>query len=214
MSGYPPGMTLRPIVAWPRELTRDRQRSPFSATWTSTMTILDRELHHLGAGRHRADSVLQIALREQDFRLDGMPYARAVPDHPGVILNIDGNKGPMSMPCDKFNRWQDNLRAIALSLEALRRVDRYGTTPGNEQYRGWLAIEQAGSAASPREAAEVLAKAAGLVDVVFDMSHANVTRLYRSAVKAAHPDRNGGDQTLWDTVERAAGLLRGTGYLS
>lgn len=37
--------------------------------------------------------------------------------------------------------WQINLRAIALGLEALRKLDRYGITSRGEQYTGWRAIE-------------------------------------------------------------------------
>jgi hypothetical protein len=47
---------------------------------------------------------------------------------------------------DKFATWQDNLRAIALGLEALRKVDRYGITKNSEQYTGWKQLE-AGPAA-------------------------------------------------------------------
>lgn len=213
---YPPNMTLRPLLAWPRELTRNRKRSPFSATWSATMSDLHRELSHLAPGAGYPKSVLQIALREQDFRkTDGMPRANALPEHPGVILNVETGKGPMSMPCDKFDRWQDNLRAITLSLESLRRIARYGTTPGDEQYRGWLAIEQRAEFDGAQAAVDALAAAAGLrlSPMVQDRTPDNIAALYRDAVKATHPDRNGGDQNAWDTVERAARFLRGTGHL-
>jgi hypothetical protein len=36
--------------------------------------------------------------------------------------------------------WQHNVRAIALGLEALRKVDRYGITRRGEQYAGWKAL--------------------------------------------------------------------------
>lgn len=79
------------------------------------------------------------------FRVtDGMPRADAKPEHPGIIVNIEPrNKPPMSFPCDTFTHWHDNLRAIALTLEALRKVDRYGVTQTGQQYRGWQAIEAA-----------------------------------------------------------------------
>ena len=46
----------------------------------------------------------------------------------------------MSYPCDKYSNWQANLRAIALSLEALRAEDRYGVTRRAEQYKGWAKL--------------------------------------------------------------------------
>jgi hypothetical protein len=160
--------------------------------------------------------VLQIAMREQDFRLDGMPRANAVPAHPGVILNIESNKGPLSFPCDKFDRWRDNLRAVVLGLEALRKVDRYGITPGNEQYRGWQAIEAA--PAEPVKTLEqlvaVLADYAGLITPIADSSPENLARIYRTARANTHPDRSGGDRGAWDRVEKAAEQLRRMGWLA
>lgn len=38
---------------------------------------------------------------------------------------------------DTFTSWEDNLRAIVLGMEALRKVARYGIVKGNEQYTGW-----------------------------------------------------------------------------
>lgn len=225
MSNYPPNMTLRPLVAWTQPETRYRQRSQFSAPWSATLELLDREVYHLGNGRRHPDSVLQIALREQDFRIDGMPRANSIPSHPGVILNIESSKGPLSFPCDKFDRWQDNLRAIALGLEALRKVDRYGITPGDEQYQGWRAIESKPSVDVVSAACATIARIAWPYErsenrdewaqkIATDANIGPTT--LRKARRNAHPDVNGGDQALWDEVETAAAALRaaGIGWIS
>ncbi|BAX98879.1 hypothetical protein MSTE_03579 [Mycobacteroides stephanolepidis] len=220
MSNYPPNMTLRPIENWPHDLTRDRRRSNFSAQWSDTLNLLDRELWCLGKGAQNAPAVLQIAMREQDFRVDGMPRATAKPEHPGVILNIESNKGALSFPCDTFTRWQDNLRAIALALEALRKVDRYGVTQTGQQYRGWQAIEAKPTpiAQTAAGAAVHLAKAAqGNDDSVSEWAHhimhdpETARNTYRKARANAHPDRHGGDRTAWDAVEAVAETLRAAG---
>src|SRR5579863_10251967 len=57
-----------------------------------------------------------------------MLYAGAKLRTQGIILTFNSKHGPLSYPCDKYSNWQANLRAIALSLEALRAVDRYGVT--------------------------------------------------------------------------------------
>ncbi|MGA5467157.1 molecular chaperone DnaJ [Mycobacterium sp. NPDC050041] len=226
MPDYPPNMTLRPLEQWPRdEPTTTRPRSPFSAGWSDTIGILMTELRQLGPNPRgpawsRASfppSVLQVAIREKDFRIsDGMPRANAVPTHPGVILNIESRLGPLSYPCDKFDRWQDNLRAIALGLRALRSVDRYGITPGNEQYRGWQAIEA-------KPAVDATAAACALLAAVAwpnerpeyrDEWAPKIARDWRigrntarKALANAHPDRHDGDRTLYDQVEQAVRLL-------
>jgi len=42
----------------------------------------------------------------------------------------------------EYDDWQDNLRAIALAMEALRAVDRYGVSKRGEQYQGWKQLPQ------------------------------------------------------------------------
>lgn len=215
MSSYPSDMTLRPLHQWPREFTAHRRRAPFRVGWSETINLLNRELHMLGTCNRNAPSVLQIAMRDEDFRRDGLPRAAAVPEHPGVILNIDAAaQGPLSFPCDAFDRWTDNLRAIALALEALRKVDRYGITPGNEQYTGWKALPQNGSALTftSESAKQFLASLVGAEGDGLDLR--TLPQVYRRARAAAHPDRNGGDRAMWDKVERAAGALRAAGVLS
>lgn len=215
MSDYPSRMTLRPIDVWPGVETRNRERSPFSAQWSATLELLDRELFHLGPGRQYPPSVLQIAIRERDFRIsDGMPRANATPSHPGVIVNVESTKGPLSFPCDKFDRWKDNLRAIALGLEALRKIDRYGITPGNEQYHGWKALPQQ-AAAQSFTVADAEAYIRGIADAHADgLDLGTLQQVYRRAVFATHPDRNGGDRSRFDLVESAAGVLRNAGRLA
>lgn len=127
--------TFRPIERWLGPATHNRRRSTFRSSYTSTMSLLDRELRNLRAVR----VVIQLALDESDIRLDGLPRASARPKHPGVILAFHSNKHDLDLQyaVDAFDRWEDNLRAIALGLEALRKVDRYGVTRHGEQYRGW-----------------------------------------------------------------------------
>ncbi|OZC80591.1 molecular chaperone DnaJ [Rhodococcus sp. 06-418-5] len=214
MSDYPASLTLRPIVMWPGKPTAVRERSKFSATWSSTLSLLDRELSKLGKGARNAPAVLQIAMREQDFRQDGMPRANARPEHPGVILAItDSLKGPLSFPCDKYDRWQDNLRAIALSLEDLRAIDRHGVTQNAEQYVGWKAIDSAPSATrlSVEAAEAVLRQIAG--DNHSGIELGTLAQVYRRARRNAHPDRHGGDRLFWNKVEAAAEVLNSVGRL-
>lgn len=203
MSGYPDGMRLRPIEAWPGKLTPhyDRAPSPFSAPWSDTLDKLDRELRHLGRYGRNATSVLQIAMREQDFRLDGMPRANAKPEHPGVILAVESTKGSLSFPCDKFTRWQDNLRAVALGLEGLRRLDRYGITPGDQQYTGWRQIEATSAAPSAAGAEQALRLFGGR-----QAEGESLRDVYRRAIKATHPDR-GGSREDFDRVQAAGRVL-------
>jgi hypothetical protein len=180
--------TVRPIVTWPGPLTARRQRARFKASWSDTLRLLERELRHLGA----RDVVLQAAVQPRDVRVDGKLRGDARPSHPGVILSFNSRLGAMSYPCDTFGAWDDNLRAIALSLEHLRTVDRYGVTRRGEQYRGFAALPPPTVTAAPLtvgQAARWLAEVSGAT--VHDA--ASLAAAYRAAAMKLHPDRGGSD---------------------
>ncbi len=62
---------------------------------------------------------------------------------------------------------------------------------------------------SPREKAAImiLESAAGVEPLPSDPSHDQLMKVYRQARSKAHPDRTGGDRTLWDKVEESARAL-------
>jgi hypothetical protein len=211
-------ITARPIDQWPGEFTKDRQPSPFSATWTDTVDILDRELYQLDA----RNAVLQLAVTEQQCRRDGWIRADARPQHPGVILSFDSVHGPLRYHTDRFmNRgwagylpgWQSNVRAIALGLEALRRVDRYGITRAGEQYRGWNALPpggpvELGAAMTVDEAARTLADWSGQDGLLGVNDPDVINAAWRRAARDHHPD-HGGDPEQFRRITEARDLLLG-----
>jgi hypothetical protein len=204
MYDLPRNMQVRPIVRWPGPLTPEHQRrhSPFSANWRSTMGLLERELRQLGAQA----TVLQVAMTESDFRIDGFPRANARASHPGIILSFDTTGWPqasalhgrLEFAVDLFRDWQENLRAVALGLEALRKIDRYGITRGDAQYAGFKALPRGDDGAMglyTKEAAR---------DFINDRYGGDV----RLAIRQTHPDTNpGADPDEYRRVIRAKELL-------
>lgn len=187
-------LQVRPIDKWPGVLrVGNRPWSRFSASLADTLELLARELRFLGAKQ----IVLQAAFRERDIRLDGLPRATARPDHPGLILAFESKFGPLQYATDEYRDWEDNLRAIALSLEALRKVDRYGVSKRGEQYRGWRALttgtDPADQIATQEQAEDFLAEWDGD---------------WRRAAAETHPDR-GGDPDRFRQVMKARELLVG-----
>lgn len=182
MSGYDElaGLvTFRPLSM---RLSGGSVRSPFSASWSSTVRLLAVEVKHL---RPR-QTLLEVDVTERDLRLDGMPRANAVAATPGVILTLIGTPhGDLRYPCSTFWTWQDNVRGVALALEALRKVDRYGVTKRGEQYAGWKQLES-GSGPSAARGRELISKHGGV----------------RAALSATHPD-HGGDATDFADVQAA-----------
>ncbi|MGH3477523.1 MAG: hypothetical protein ACRDQD_11850, partial [Nocardioidaceae bacterium] len=161
-----------------------------------------------------------VDVPEAHIRLDGRLRANAVPVTPAVRVCFTARHndiGDVAYGTDVFSHWRDNVRAVALGLQALRQVDRYGITRDSQQYKGFKAIA---SGAGSREAAAITLEriaigddpeqAAGTVEAI-QRRPATAAEVWREARKIAHPDRNGGDRRLWDDVENAARVLGLTG---
>lgn len=193
------GLQLRPIDAWSGKPTVNRERSPFSAGLKDTLATLRRELGQLKA----KSVVLQIALREGHFRLDGLPRAGATATHPGVILAFDSQHGPLRIAMDRFTNWEHNLRAIAMHLEHLRLAGLYGVGRDGEQYRGWKALGAGDGKPSSPDHVQMIADAASLPleEVIRDPKAA-----VRQAIRNTHPD-TGGDHETFVQVQAAARKL-------
>jgi hypothetical protein len=185
--------------------------------WTDTLTLLDRELRALDAQK----IVFQIDVREHEIRLDGQVRADARPADPAVIISFASKHGPLRYFCDQFRDWHDNVRAIALGLEALRKVERYGITHKGEQYAGWKQLPPGSGQmenvvlafAGPRDAARFMVEKAGhdgrgveesvellLVHKLFR------DEIFKRASKRVHPDV-GGNRADWDTLVEARRLV-------
>ena len=197
---------FRPIESWPGEPTppAQRRRSPFRASYTKTLDLLEDELRHLGGH----SLIVQAYFTREQIRNDGWPRSTASPSEPGVVLTFESDAGPMRFAADRFNHWEDNIRAIALGLNALRTVDRYGITSGREQYRGFAALPAAGGATAPSVEAcvAVLAELSGLDAEAVRL---DPKRAYRLMAQRHHPDKRNGDDADWRRGEAAYRLLTG-----
>jgi hypothetical protein len=223
------GLRVRPVVVWPGLATPESARvpSPFrgrepvyddagslryyrqrQTPFRTTIKDLRRELLAINA---RAPE-LGLALRDRDVRLDGFPRADARLLHPGVVLSFNmpalgGQR--LTYAVDRFPTWQNNLRAVAQGLEALRKVQRYGMGSGYEQYAGYRALPEVVSQ-SPEQAREVLARYAnldGMVDALGERINAH--KLFQTAAKAAqHAEDSEGAMNAVMNAARTLGVVR------
>ncbi len=176
---------FRPLKEWRGKKTLSRKSSPFSSSYGQTLDLLEQELRHLKA----KDIVIECAFELKQIRNDGWPYSSANPSSPEVIVSFESPKGSLRIPCDKFTHYLANLRAIALSLEALRKVDRYGITVGGEQYRGWAQLPPG---QSWRETLGINGEA-----VTVEL----INQKFRELAKLLHPDVGGNDSSMALLVE-------------
>lgn len=178
--------------------------APFRATWSTTRGQLAVELRALSA----RNVVLELDYHERDIRVDGELRADARCQSPAARLSFESKHGPLTYATDRFSDWNDNVRAIVLSLESLRRVDRYGITRRGEQYTGWKQLPTGtgmGETHMSRETAIQVIKTESAF-TVFE------GEWERAAIRAArantHPDRSNGDRSRWDAVEQATRVLQ------
>ena len=186
----------------PRKET-ERRRSQFKAPWNRTLSLLEKELMNLGA----REVILEGGWRSDQIRVDGSPYASARTSHPAVILRFrDSENRPLAFPCDRFETWEDNVRAIALSLEALRAVDRFGVTKHSEQYKGFKAIEEPKQWTVDDAAQFLSIKTEMRADVLLAQPE-DYRRAYRAAARVMHPDVIGSNPHEWKLLGDAKALL-------
>jgi len=198
---------FRPLEAWPGPPTRSRKRAPFRASWSSTLALLKKELRALGARNVR----IELDMPARMIRLDGYPRADARASGPGIILNFDSRYGPLRYPCDTFDSWDDNLRAVALSLEKLRAVDRYGVTKRGEQYSGFGKLPPAGGTSTTLTVEEAAAQLAAMdggtsTGPAIRTDREHYTSIVRRMVKRTHPDA-GGSPRDWHALQEVKRVL-------
>lgn len=148
-------LVFEPLDGWPYPEVQ-RVRSPFSANWSSTRDLLLAEADQLSADL----VIVELDLTREHLRQDGQVRANAKLASGRARVSMQSRYGPIVLACDKYlagygdrggaNWWRHNVRAIALTLQALRAVERYGVVMGGQQYRGFLAIESAPQEAAPR----------------------------------------------------------------
>lgn len=181
--------TLRPLPEWPHKPTAPRKDAQFRSpsrregdrwvpsrpiSWEQTRRELQYEVDQLSDSRYETDITIGVGLTEYDIRQDGAPRANARPMlHPGVEISFDSRYGRLTYATDAFTRWQDNVRAVAKGLEALRAVERWGVAKRGQQYAGFALL----TAGPGKE----------------DLGRQLVARYgsVRDALQATHPDTGG-----------------------
>lgn len=174
-------VTFRPLPRWPYP---EQKRRPdlFKATYGRTLDDLEREIGYLGG----SEVIIGIVTEGSMIRLDGRPRADMRTHHAGVEVSFEVPDGRRlvfhtDVHGGYADSWQSNLRAIALGLESLRAVSRYGITTGiGEQYAGFLKLET--SQASPDRGRELVEEAGGM----------------RQALMRHHPDQGGDPRRFAD----------------
>lgn len=188
-----------------------RRTSPFDATWPATLRLLSTEARRLEAD----EVVIELDVPESGIRLDGWPYANARASSPDVTVWLIGTvHGDLCYATGSFDSWQANVRAVALGLEALRKVTRYGISSSGQQYVGWKAIGPGYDASTVEDAALLLARWSGAKECVVPRwwkDEGARAVVFRRAKARAHPDAPDGSHDAFLEVERGCKVLEANG---
>lgn len=164
---------------WPtgKPRTRRPERARFQTTIGRARDAIFYEIRLMG-GKNI------ILSTNQKLRLDGLQYAngpRMEDEGAAVYFDYDGNQ--VCFACDRWDLLQDNLQAIAKTIEALRGVERWGTGDMvKAAFRGFAALPP------PMEMSEK--RHWGIV-LDLDPNNADsemIKTAYRRKCKIYHPD--------------------------
>jgi hypothetical protein len=178
------GLTFRALTAWPYP-EQDAEQDRFESTYDQTLALLRREIEAIG-GRDAIVGVVtyasHIAKRGDGILADtkvlhgGAEVSFDIPEGRGsrrVTFHTDARRSYWSGPTGNRKNFESNLRAIALGLEALRAVNRYGITTTGQQYAGFAQLT---AGPSQEQLGEELVRQFGSVN---------------AAMRATHPDTGG-----------------------
>lgn len=178
-------------LAWPPGRARTerwrRERAKFDVTFARARDNIVGEVSRL-AGRYPDPQIVistNIALRR-----DGLPLAgQRQPEDPGVAVYFLYKKRQMSFACDRWEKIEHNMQAIAKTIEALRGIARWGTGDMLEAaFTGFTALPPPSSGSSPAPGARRTWRD------VFGTGVTNrdqLNAIYRRLAAAHHPDRGG-----------------------
>lgn len=177
-------------VGWPRIPKTDRKEGRFGG-WTVYGAVegLKEELRLMGA-------IEPIVSTSIPLRKDGIPMAKPPVDgDSGAAVYFKIGKRPKCIAIDKYLTAEENIRAITLTIKAMRDIERHGSAEVLDRaFTGFNALPQnaGGSGAAWWEVLEVAPFA----------TEVEVERNWRRLVKLHHPD-TGGDHAKMASINEA-----------
>lgn len=191
MSDYEAEVVAAWPLTWPAGTERTSpfsiRRAPFRPTtvYHETQGVLD-ELRKLGVPARAV-----VVSTNYRVRPDGIPYAkqpRQTDPGAAVWFSLKGERRVLA--CDRWDRVEHNLRAIALHISAIRGQQRWGVGTVEQAFAGFVALPEQATGVSWWE----------YFSLEPDASEDEIRRAYRESAKFDHPDA-GGDRARWDELQ-------------
>jgi len=174
-------MTEAYPLQWPAGIPRTKRpaRSAFGDV------TIHRAAKELIWEIERMHGRLPVVSTNLELRNDGLPYSKQRPIVDcGVAVYFMRRDKQMVFACDRWDRIEHNMRAITKTIDALRGIERWGSTDLMERaFTGFEALP------APEQWWQVLG-------VIEGASLDDVDAAYRRKAREAHPDTGGSDAAM------------------
>lgn len=187
--------------SYPLQWPIGRPRTPsFQVKWGALNKMPSGRIRQLLMSELRKMNVDDYVISSNlAVRRDGLPYAgQARPDDPGVVLYFKRKGVDIAIACDAWATVDANLRAIGMTIEAIRGMERWGTEEMVDRaFTGFKALPET-AIVTPYMARpwhEVL-------EVSPTASMEVIRAAYKQMLQKAHPDK-GGDTATFMAVQEA-----------
>lgn len=139
------------------------------------------------------------------LRQDGEPRSDCrTPGDPGVAVYFKLKGRDCVLACDKWDRPEDNLGAIARHISAMRAQERYGVGSVEQAFAGYTALPAPGDSGTDWRTVFGIPEGS---EVTFDEAQ----QRFRKLALVAHPDNGGSHARMvvlnnaWDAARRHFG---------
>ena len=189
MSSSKPNIDAYPLC-WPIGFKRTERYSRLRATfgYSTVEGSWRREKWSIAKNRNLLTKQLELLLATDviissnlHLNLDGsIRSSQRQPDDPGVAVYFIWEKDQRVLACDKWEDVRDNIRAVTLSIQAMRGLDRWGCSDIlSRTFTGFKALPAA------------------------DSSLDDIRSAYRRRAKVMHPDAPHGNDAAFRSVQSA-----------
>lgn len=183
---------------WPR--SKQRKESPYKVSTEVALNDLIGDLRLMGAKHVIVSS--NVPLRRDGTMYRGDHSDSAMPD-PGVAVYWDARDGrSLVAACDSWRTPRENVRALGLTVAALRMIERAGASH---------LLERAFSGFARLPAGDTKPKWWDIFDLTPEAPRAIIDARYRALARQNHPDLGGDAGAMARINEAYQDALRGIG---
>lgn len=172
MTSPPTAYPLAWPAGWPRTAAGDRQKGLYRTSLASSLKNLRGQLRLLGGDKAAASLILS----------SNMTLTRQPPADAGVVAFFVYGGQQVSIPCDRWLLVEHNVQAIALTIEAMRAMDRHGAKHMlKAMFQGFTALP------APDDWRTALGNLTTWTEV---------DAAYKERARSAHPDAGGSNERM------------------